>query len=239
MPTVTLDTILAERADVGTLIDTALRQGWDVAVVELRQADWPALTDVPVPEGYNIEIMVGRQQVPDPQSPWEGLGPLEILGPETWFTTFAQLHRIVDSHGSERMAEPAGMGLKLTFSPEAIDPFTMSLISAQRSWGREELFWEFDQMVRILHIISQGAFAQESFSPAFTPVQQRQLREAASLLVHVCARRDIFVTDNTNAFVHHRHRLALWRLLTTRIMTADEFFACLAGTSRNKKPRRT
>jgi hypothetical protein len=93
-------------------------------------------------------------------------------------------------------------------------------------------------VAQILSIISGGACPEQSCCTSLTPMQRRQLREAIVLSAHTGALRDIFVSENTHAFVRLGRREALERLLRTRIMTAAEFFSYLAERPRRKTHRR-
>jgi hypothetical protein len=214
MLTVTFDTILAERADLAALIDTAQREGYDVALVEMRQS------------------------VVDPQSLCHGCESVgETWGSEAAIQLCTQLLRITGGNGSELIAETSDSGLALTLSPKIFRIGQMAMPFARGRQVPEEVRTGI-RFGQILRLISQGSFHQRNFPTSITPVQMRQLRETASLVAHAHARRDIFVSGSTHAFVRAGCRQALRRLLKTRIMTADEFFACLAKHHMMEKPGR-
>jgi hypothetical protein len=212
MLTVTFDTILAERADLAALIDAAQRGGCDVALVEMHQSDV------------------------NPRSLCHGCESVgETWGSETAIQLCTQLLRITGGNGRELMAEASGSGLTVTLSPKIFHIGQRAISSARGRQVPEQVRTGI-RFMQILRIIGQGSFSQRSFSTSITPVQTRQLRRTASLVAHVHARRDIFVSDNIHAFVRAGRRQALRRLLKTRIMTADEFFAYLAKHRMTKKP---
>jgi hypothetical protein len=91
MPMVTLDTSLAERADLATLIDVALRQRWDVAVVEVWQSD------VAPP------CLYGCKPVGEPSGA-DGGPPIRV-----------RLRRVLGMSGSELMAESPNYSLSGSF----------------------------------------------------------------------------------------------------------------------------
>jgi hypothetical protein len=211
MPTVTFDTILAERADVAALLDEAHQEGLDIAAVEVRQLDI------------------------DPQRFCES-DELEgnIWYLETHSSIEIRLSRLARNHGGGQVAMnyiPVAVGIlgiwcyALRYDPTL--PFDWW-------WEQDDLLDNWHDPNPILHIISGGASVAPGFWTPHAPIQTRQVRAALVLLAHACGRRDIFITDNIHAFIHAGRRQALERLLATRIMTADEFFTYLAKRRRTK-----
>jgi hypothetical protein len=81
----------------------------------------------------------------------------------------------------------------------------------------------------ILAIISSGSFPKNR--EALTTGEEHQLRDAMILDAHTREGRDIFVSDDTKAFVgpDGSKRARLEALCGTKIMTVDEFCARVAG----------
>src|SRR5919109_5649088 len=186
MSTVTLDTILVERPDVATLIDEAHQKGWDVAVVEVRQSD------------VDPQCFCGRYELEGDISCWETYSRIDI-----------RLHRIAGSHDSSQMAEYSRCEQVGTLGIWWYDFGFDTPLQLDSGRQRIEILHTWNDPEPILHIISRGASAEQSFWTPLAPVQTRQVRAAIVLLAHAAARRDIFVTDNTHAFVRHGRRQAL------------------------------
>jgi len=98
-------------------------------------------------------------------------------------------------------------------------------------WGKSEFGTDQspDVLDKILRIISNGAFpvSRENLSDG----QRHQLRDAMILEAHIRAHRNIFVTDDTKAFVRGGRREELAAKFRVRILVREEFLAeCRAGT---------
>jgi hypothetical protein len=203
MPTVTFDTMLAERDDLATLIDTARRGGYEVALVDVQESDFPAPDEVigRMPEGLDVDqcpiIEIGLHPIPDGHAgePGAPLHPTSVRGGHGW-----GLFNIVF------------FGL-----PDVDPPLPITAIMDAT----------FDEN-QIMHIIRQGACRHRPSACRFVPLLPRQLRAALVLCAHIWAQRDIFVSEHVEAFIQGGRRRALERLLNTRILTADEFIAGLA-----------
>jgi hypothetical protein len=212
MPTVTLDTIVAERADVTALIDTAWREGYDVALVEISQA---AL---------------------EPQSRRTGDEPgINPSGMKTALALSIHLCCVTRRDSHELTVEaPYGPPL-LTIEPEMIRVFGQLPRMPRKYWRQDDEMRVVAHMWEILRMLSEGSSGPRSGSLSLTPVQQRWLRAAASLTVHAYLRRDIFVSDLPEISIRGGRRRALSRLLKTRLMTADEFRSWLTRHQRRGK----
>lgn len=77
-------------------------------------------------------------------------------------------------------------------------------------------------------IISDKGSPKQGQRDALTSGQRRQLRDAMIFCAHVRERREIFVTNDANAFIDEGRREKLERQFNTRIMKAAEFVALYA-----------
>ena len=80
-----------------------------------------------------------------------------------------------------------------------------------------------DLLERILEIISNGAFPADR--DQLSRGQLHQLRDALALEAHVASGRSIFVTADVKGFITHGRRECLQQLLSTRILSCEEFQA--------------
>jgi hypothetical protein len=86
----------------------------------------------------------------------------------------------------------------------------------------DESRWANDDLIEeILFIISSGSFPRERTS--LTTNELHQLRDALTSEAHAAHRREIFVSNDTAAFIKHGRREQLESLLATRILTIKEF----------------
>lgn len=89
-------------------------------------------------------------------------------------------------------------------------------------WGDES---SADCLERVLAIIGDGSFPLPSQRSSLSDGQRRQLRDAMIFCAHVRAKRSIFLTGDTRAFVRHPRREKLEKMFNTRILTKDEFLS--------------
>ncbi|MBX9877592.1 MAG: hypothetical protein K2Y22_03965 [Candidatus Obscuribacterales bacterium] len=82
---------------------------------------------------------------------------------------------------------------------------------------------EVDVLELILSIIGNNSFPQRGKRTHLSKGQRRQLRDAMILTAHVRDQRDIFVSNDTRAFVNNGRREILQDVLKTKIMTKAEF----------------
>lgn len=95
-------------------------------------------------------------------------------------------------------------------------------------WGDET---SAIQLRAILRIISSGSFP--TTWSTLTTGQLHQLRDAMALEAHVSAGRSVFVTADRRAFINNERRDALQQLLSTRILTPEEFCNHLSQAENN------
>jgi hypothetical protein len=211
MPTVTFDTLVAERADGVAVIHAAWRAGYHVLLVQ---------------------ISYGALESPSPRTGDEPA--VDPSGPTTALQLSVQFCHLVSGDSRELIVEASDDLLSLTIEP-AMRPLLGHLPRIPRRFWSDEArratayFWES------LRIFSAGSRGPLSGSRSFTPVHQRWLREAASLAVHAYLRCDIFVSDDPELSIHGGRRRALSRLLKTRLMTTDEFRPWLTRHQRRGK----
>jgi hypothetical protein len=209
---VTFDTLVAERADGTALIHAAWRGGYDVALVEITQAPLTSRS-----------LRVDDEPVMEPS---DSTTALQLS---------TQLLRVTGRDGNELVAETWGEGLVLSFSPIIGQLLSGGLTPGRRSPAVPKDLRVYSRLPQILHIIGRRSRSPRGVSTPFTPVQRHHLREAASLFAHSHAQRDIFVSENTEAFVRDGRRQALTRLLQTRILTPGEFQSLLTRHKRCRK----
>jgi hypothetical protein len=216
MPSVTFDTLLAERADGAVLITAARREGYDVVLVGLGQAALELGS-----------LRPGDTQVISPS----GLGMALALS--------IDLCRVRDGDPREPMTA-AAYGPPVLAVELAMIPALRHVPKLPRKYRQhDEAMRLAASMWDILRILIQGADDLPSGSRACTPVYQRWCRVAVTLAVHAFLRRDIFVSDQPDVSSPGRRRQALSRLLKTRLMTTDEFRSWLARhRRRGKRPGR-
>jgi hypothetical protein len=78
-----------------------------------------------------------------------------------------------------------------------------------------------ERLNRILAIVSNGSFPKTRSQ--LTEGQLHQLRDAMILEAHSAARRNVFVTADSKAFIKNGRREKLEALLRTRILNPAEF----------------
>ncbi|HVP28054.1 MAG TPA: hypothetical protein VMW35_02705 [Myxococcota bacterium] len=98
-------------------------------------------------------------------------------------------------------------------------------VFGESEWGRA--VWASDSdgevLEQVLRVVSSGSVPRNC-EPGELPAGLRNhLRDAIALCAHFRERRDIFVSDDTKAFVSHGRREILEALLGTRIMSTAEF----------------
>ncbi len=98
-------------------------------------------------------------------------------------------------------------------------------------WDHAAFSSELDAQLleQVLAIISNGAFPAPAARSSLSGGQRRQLRDAMILMAHVRERRDVFVSNDSRAFIRHGRRERLEALLGTRIATAAEFRSLLTS----------
>ena len=119
----------------------------------------------------------------------------------------------------EMLADPNCMPLPpLRISPSATP-------AEQRQWRviRRRILC----FLRTLQIIRQGSSGPFGVSASCPADLARQFRAAAGLTAHALARRDLFVSDPAQVCLHDGRRRALRRVLSTRLMTVEEFRSSL------------
>lgn len=77
----------------------------------------------------------------------------------------------------------------------------------------------------ILHIIGNGSYPRPGSRERLTTGQRSQLCDAMALEAHAREGRDVFISDDAEAFTRERRRELLEALCQTRIATVDEFCA--------------
>jgi hypothetical protein len=75
----------------------------------------------------------------------------------------------------------------------------------------------------ILVVIGGGSFPPTDKRATLTAGERHQLRDAMILEAHAREGRDVFLSEDTKAFVNSGRRELLEQLCNTRIMTVDEF----------------
>lgn len=108
-----------------------------------------------------------------------------------------------------------------------------SAVWDESEWGRAVWGGTEDSqcLEKALNIISNGAFPKPGQRDNLSDGQRHQLRDAMILCAHVRDRRDIFVTNDTKAFVKDGRRQALEAALNTRIMTVQEFVTAFGSST--------
>jgi hypothetical protein len=213
MPTVTLDTLVAEHPDVTALIDAARRDGYDIALVDVSQG----LRELQ-PSSHR-DGSVGEPRDADPA-----------------LVLRARLLHLTGLEGSALITEPLGAGLVLTLALDMmadlhripLPPLRLSpssIPAEQRQW--REIRRPIVYFLRALRIIGYGAAGPFGASASSPLDQTRLLRVAAGVMAHAQGRRDIFVSDPAQVGLHDGRRRALTRVLNTRLMTVEEFRSSL------------
>ena len=82
---------------------------------------------------------------------------------------------------------------------------------------------ESEELEAILKIISNGSFPKPGARDNLTAPERTQLRDAMIFCAHVRAHRDIFVTNDTTAFIKHGRKSRFEIRYATRLMTRAEF----------------
>jgi hypothetical protein len=165
MPTVTLDTLVAEYPDVTALIDAARRDGYDIALVDVSQV------------------------LHDPQRSSDRSGSLrEPPSAETALVLRAGLVHITGTQDGALMTETSG-ALVLTFAPEMLaDPTCVPLPPIRISPSAtpaEQRQWRVIRrpivcFLRTLQIIRYGAAGPFGVSASCPADPARQFQAAAS-----------------------------------------------------------
>jgi hypothetical protein len=78
-----------------------------------------------------------------------------------------------------------------------------------------------------LSVISNSSFPPPRRRDLLSDGQRRQLRDAMILCTHVRSSRDVLVSNDVRAFIANGRREAIEREFGTRVMTVEEFEACL------------
>lgn len=101
----------------------------------------------------------------------------------------------------------------------------------ESGWGDARWANEKDSKLveNIISIIANGSFPKHR--ARLSRGQVHQLRDAMIIEAHASSGRDVFVTDDEKGFIKQGRRAALERLLSTRIVTSNEFCAELAGSA--------
>lgn len=126
--------------------------------------------------------------------------------------------------------ETAGTSFQVRFNH--VGRVAETAVYGESTWGNAVWGGEDDSgcLEAALGIISDKGSPKQGQRDALTSGQRRQLRDAMIFCAHVRERREIFVTNDANAFIDEGRREKLERQFNTRIMKAAEFVA-LYGTS--------
>lgn len=125
--------------------------------------------------------------------------------------------------------EVRGTGFQVALKPMAIIPETG--VWDESEW--DDFVWAADEaearpgMEDILRVLSNGSFPSRDARETLTDGQRRQLRDAMILEAHVREGRDVFVSEDTRAFIDHGRRETLERITRTRIVSMAELLALL------------
>ena len=121
--------------------------------------------------------------------------------------------------------ETAGTSFQVRFSP--LSRIGETGVYGESTFGSAVYGGKDDAqcLEAVLAIISHKGFPKPSQRDALTPGQRRQLRDAMIFCAHVRENREVFVTNDKNAFIDDGRREMLEKLFNTRIMKPAEFIA--------------
>jgi hypothetical protein len=106
-------------------------------------------------------------------------------------------------------------------------PIVESFVFGESCLSSGALAPDSDEVIfeKLLKIIANGSFPAIGRRENLTKPEQRQLRDAMILNVHIRAGRGIFVTNDVKGFIANGRRELIEREFKTRVMTSREFIA--------------
>lgn len=105
-------------------------------------------------------------------------------------------------------------------------------VSSESRWNEGVFASDDDPLEDVLSIISNGSFPGPAARNKLTDGQRRQLRDAMIFAAHVREERDIFVTNDSRAFLKESRKEKLEKKYNTRIMIRTEFISYLSNPPR-------